>query len=114
MLREVLSGISVAPLSSQLSDDPAMREFLRDFGNQLQDVITQLDEAMRANQTDVLERTTRNLKGTAGQYGYPQIAELARELETGMYEGVAPAMLIEKFSRLRSLCQRASLACTAS
>ncbi|MEM7229074.1 MAG: response regulator, partial [Planctomycetota bacterium] len=111
VLKQLLSDIVVEPLASALHAEPEMIEFLRSFGNQLEETIHTISSAMTTNDLTLLSKTVRQLKGNAGQYGYPMISDLARTVESELAGGTAITELGNQIDELRLLCRRAQVAC---
>ena len=104
---EAMSG--VAPLRSELVDDPDMLELVDLFVGELPDRIQAIAAALETHDTDSVTRLAHQLKGAGGGYGYPKITEDAAALERAARDGVEPEQLRSCFDALSLTCHRATL-----
>ena len=89
---------------SQYADDPAMTEALEEFLGGLPEHIEFMRVSLAARCHEKLRRRGHQLKGAGGSYGYPQLSEAAKELETAAdnADDEAAGLAIGK---LATLCQ---------
>ena len=69
------------PIRSELADDPDFRELLEEFGAAIPERRDALLAAHGRAAYDDLRSRAHQLKGAGGGFGFPQLSELAAELE---------------------------------
>lgn len=69
------------PIYSAFADDSDFRELLEEFAAALPKRRDGLQAAYRAGAFDELRSRAHQLKGAGGGFGFPQLSELAAELE---------------------------------
>ena len=74
------------PLFSEFAKDPDMIELVELFVNELPARIKAMQEAIAANNLDVLKRAAHQLKGAGGGYGFPSVSAAAGRLEHSIVE----------------------------
>src|SRR5882757_577962 len=72
---------STGPVRSAFADDPDFRELLEEFAAALPERRDGLIGAHQSGAYDVLRTKAHQLKGAGGGFGFPQLSELAAELE---------------------------------
>lgn len=75
------SSESSAAVRSEYADDPDFRELLEEFAAAVPERRQGLVDAHRANDQTALRMRAHQLKGAGGGFGFPQLSELAAELE---------------------------------
>jgi HPt (histidine-containing phosphotransfer) domain-containing protein len=110
MLRKFLRDDETAPtpsdavVSAKLSDDAEMNQLLLDFIDSLPVRVEDLVTACEGEDWATIETGAHKLRGSAGLYGFPELASLAEHMEAlakkrdGGVRGVA--------SQATELCQR--------
>ena len=74
-------------ITSQLViEDPEMIDIVTEFVDELPGRITEIRDAHRALDWDLLRMCAHRLKGAGGSYGYPKLSEIAATLEQGFIE----------------------------
>ena len=68
-------------LAQQLAQDPQMQALKQQFSAQLPTLHQQLQQHFSQQQWQALAYAAHSLKGSAGSMGYPEITQLAGELE---------------------------------
>lgn len=69
------------PLVSQYASDPAMRPLIERYVDRLQDQVRQIETLLAKNPKEpALRKATLDIKGSAGNYGYPTLSEAAHRL----------------------------------
>jgi len=97
------------PVTSALLDDgDEFTTLVKEYVDHLSQLLNELDGLMNSQQWDALRKEIHDLKGGGGGFGYPQITELAREIETAMDDADYDA-LPALFDRLRKLERRIAL-----
>ncbi|HEX4070313.1 MAG TPA: Hpt domain-containing protein [Planctomycetaceae bacterium] len=69
------------PVRSTFADDEDFVELLRAFADTIPEKQQTVLELRRAGSFDELRRWAHQLKGAAGGYGFPELTEVAAELE---------------------------------
>jgi len=68
-------------LADKLAQDPAIIALKQDFSRRLPELLLQLEHLQKQGELHQLQYEAHSLKGCAGSMGYPQITELASQLE---------------------------------
>jgi histidine phosphotransfer protein HptB len=68
-------------LVSQLAGDPDLRDLIEQFVTELPHRLATLRMAACADNLPEVGRLAHQLKGAGGSYGFPQLSEVAKELE---------------------------------
>jgi HPt (histidine-containing phosphotransfer) domain-containing protein len=66
---------------SDFAGDPDFRELLEQFAAAMPERVAELREAHRSAAYEALQVQAHQLKGAGGGFGFPQLTELAAELE---------------------------------
>jgi CheY-like chemotaxis protein/HPt (histidine-containing phosphotransfer) domain-containing protein len=101
-------GSTAAPpglLASGSIDEDEKAELLAAFLGDLSNQITGIEEALRAGDLETLVELAHKLRGSAGMYGFPEIAEAARVVEKQGAEPTEPTAAVKE---LVDLCRRAN------
>lgn len=83
---------------------------LQRFVAGLPDRLRQLDTALEQPNWEDVARLSHQIRGAAGSYGYPTIAEQAWRIEQISQAEKSQAMSADAFSRLETLCLSAQRA----
>lgn len=97
--------LSLEPIFSELlKEESSFDELIHQFIDTLKGMQYKISNSFRKNETDTLARVIHDLKGTAGGFGYPDLTELAENIEVSMKEKESntTARLLEKFN---SMCE---------
>ncbi|HEX4911587.1 MAG TPA: diguanylate cyclase [Permianibacter sp.] len=100
--------------SGAMTPEQQLQQFREQFARQLPDRCNQLGESYaRASAGDAsarteLQRALHSLVGAGGTFGFPQISQLARQLEQQVREGLLPSAL-EFQAQLRGMVQLVQL-----
>jgi signal transduction histidine kinase/FixJ family two-component response regulator len=91
---EAPAGQQESIVSCILEDAPEMAELVEKFIEQLPAMLGSIDEAWKAGDWQMLKARAHDLKGMGGSYGFPQLTEVARRIESELVEqnhdGIAP------------------------
>ena len=68
-------------VSELLCEDPDLHDIIEEFVDGLSDRIVQLKQAFDELDWSQLKTLAHRLKGAGGSYGYPDISELAAQME---------------------------------
>jgi HPt (histidine-containing phosphotransfer) domain-containing protein len=82
---------------------------LPNFVLNLSGYVTAISDAMERGDAAKAARVTHDLKGSAGGYGYPQISELAQQLESALKTGCETTQLTLLVEQIATTCQQALL-----
>ncbi len=86
-MNNVPSGSVPSRLVSQLViEDPEMIDVVEEFVGELPNRITEMQNAHRELDWELLRTCAHRLKGAGGSYGYPMLSEVAATLERGFIE----------------------------
>ena len=90
------------PLRSAYADHPVISEILGEFVNRLEPRVKAMETALREGRSEELRQIAHQLKGAAGSYGYPSLADAAKTLEDEARGGQlgAAAMAVERITVL--------------
>lgn len=94
-----------AAIRSALADDPAFAPLLDMFVDELPDRISALETAWQAAALDDVRTLAHQLKGAGGGYGYPDVTDAARELETAIKSGDQADHIRQLIDELEAVCQ---------
>jgi histidine phosphotransfer protein HptB len=96
------------PLHSEFANDPDFRELLEEFAAAMPVRREGLLEAHRSAAYDLLRQRAHQLKGAGGGFGFPQLSELAAELEQAC-EADDPARIAEMLELVVGCINRISV-----
>lgn len=102
-------GENNLPLVSALWNDAKLRPLILNFLEQLETDIEELERLVLAREFNQAVPMLRDLKGSAGGYGYPRICEVARELENVLTCSQSQDQLRTLFDELGALCASACI-----
>jgi HPt (histidine-containing phosphotransfer) domain-containing protein len=88
-----------AAIHSEFADDPEFRELLEEFAAAMPVRREGLLEAHRTAAYALLRQRAHQLKGAGGGFGFPQLSELAAELEQAC-KADDPARIAEMLERV--------------
>ena len=89
-------------IRSIYEDDPDMAELVRSFVTELALRVETLEQLVSAESLEDLQRMAHQLKGAGGGYGFPQITEVAADLEQALKQGADESVVKE---RTGALCE---------
>lgn len=98
-----------SPLPSTLAHDPVVMRVIDGFIANLDSRITNFRDAGQKERWDEVARLAHSLKGTAGNYGFPDIVAIAREIEDQICETKDFNLLENSIGKLGSLAHRARI-----
>lgn len=102
------SSSSSGPVRSELADDPDFREILSEFALALPERSAGLVAAHRGGRADELRIQAHQLKGAGGGYGFPELSNLAAELEVAC-QAHDPARIAETLEALVGYMNRVTV-----
>jgi signal transduction histidine kinase/FixJ family two-component response regulator len=71
-----------APIVSELlKDEPDLLDLVQEFVRKLPDMIRKIEAAYNKKDVEELRQEVHTLKGTGGNFGYPELFELAKKIE---------------------------------
>lgn len=77
------------PIYSELAqDDPDFEDIVELFVEGLSDRLADMKKALEKNDLDSLRQLAHQLKGSGGGHGYPQLTDMASDLEIQAREGL--------------------------
>lgn len=102
------SGVIPRLLVSEYADDAEMMEIVRPYVRDLPDRAAAIQHALDDGDLDIVRALAKQLKGSAGSYGFPQITAAAgavdKAIVAGDEEGKVRAR-VEELSRLASIAR---------
>jgi HPt (histidine-containing phosphotransfer) domain-containing protein len=97
---------SLEPLRSPYQDDPEFRGLLREFVRALPERTAELRAAMGSADLARIIKLAHQLKGAAGLYGYPPLADAVRQLEDAALVGFDASRLRQLLREVERQCRR--------
>ena len=94
------------PIYSSLAADPDLREIVLMFVDEMPDRVATLSSELTARDWDGLRRTTHQLKGAAGSYGFASISHAAATLESALRNCEPEEQVRAAAVELVDLCNR--------
>ena len=94
----------IMPLRSQFADDPEMGELLVLFLSELESKVNAMRTSVESGDVDTLTRVTHQVRGAAGGYGYPQITNIAAQVEETLRGGGSCEQVESTVYDLLGLC----------
>lgn len=96
-----------SPLPSTLANQgPEFDRIIDQFVHKLPELLVAIENAYLAGEYTKVFELVHNLKGMGGGFGYPQLTDLAMQIESaaqvGDYQGIAP-MIAALFSLARRI-----------
>ena len=76
------TGDAPDTIQSEFADDPDLADIIDEFVAGLAGTLDAMEDASANNDHEGLQRLAHQLKGTGGGYGYPQLTDAAKALET--------------------------------
>jgi CheY-like chemotaxis protein len=113
-LSQLADWIKREPLISTLQDDPSLAELIDGFVQDLHDQTAWLQRKLEEGDIEALGRLARQLKGSAGSFGFEPISEAAAALEAGVAASLPASELGDIVQRLIDLGIRAQTSESAS
>jgi HPt (histidine-containing phosphotransfer) domain-containing protein len=95
-----------SPIFSTLRDRPAFAALVREYAAGLPALVADVVGRLDADDLNQARKLAHRLKGSAGGYGFPDIARLAAEVEASAGAGDR-ATAARAAQTLRTLCERA-------
>jgi len=96
----------IAPIHSQLADDPDLFELVRMFVDEMPARIEQLLCHFDSKNWGELKSTTHKIKGTVGCYGFGDVVPAARKLEQALKRNMPEENIRQSLVELIDLCKR--------
>lgn len=91
-----------------LSTDEDLRELVVMFIDEMPERTAKIETEFEASNWDELQRTTHQLKGAAGSYGFMEISPAAAEVEDLLKSSASVDKIKQKVQELLDLCRRAT------
>jgi len=102
---EQASSVDTAIYSKLLDDEPEFKDILQSYHKYLEKFHQQIIESHQSGDQAKFRRILHDLKGTAGGYGYPQLTQLAEQIEiqNKQRDRESVAILLDQ---LNAMCER--------
>ena len=94
-----------AVISLLAADGSKTRSLIEKFVNNLSNTVDTIEQLIQEQDWDNLSDTIHQLKGTSGNFGYPQVASLAEKMEKHIYAKDKEALVFDCVE-LKSMYQR--------
>jgi HPt (histidine-containing phosphotransfer) domain-containing protein len=95
------------PLYSQaLPDNPEIAELIPQFLRELCEKREQMATALDFGDIDSLRIAAHNYRGSGGSYGFPELSEVAGELEDAAQDGSIDDQVRQAFARFSAVTER--------
>lgn len=98
--------LAEGPLKSLFHDDPRVAPVLPPFVQGLSDRIAEFTAAVESGDLPKVGRLAHTLKGTASNYGYPELADIAILIESRVKKDNRDDMVLTDLQSLREVCGR--------
>ena len=95
-----------SPITSELADDPELKDLLAHFVGLLPEKVTQLAGLFAARDMEALRRFVHQIKGSAGGYGFPELTARAAQLEAQLHAQISLESIRAGVDELASLIRR--------
>ncbi len=95
------------PIASQFEQDEDLAELIPMFIDELETRAQQLREAFDNNDADAIRELAHKVRGSAGGYGFPELTDLAGQVEDSLRSGAPVADVTEDLGELLGHCQAA-------
>ncbi len=100
---------TLTPAWAELLEDEDMRVLVAQYANEMPERIKLLQQAIATRDFAWLRRLAHQIKGSAGLYGFPELAAKAAELESLIHSQKSDTVLISTTSALVELCKQPQL-----
>ncbi len=77
----------VGPVASSISNDPDFAEILEFYLASMSEKEVRIREMVRTGDFVSLQREAHQIRGSAANYGFPQLSDLSREVEEACRRG---------------------------
>jgi HPt (histidine-containing phosphotransfer) domain-containing protein len=105
-INDLTINASDASIFSELNPNSNSSELIGFFVEQTKTAARELGDALAADDLEAIRRTCRNLKSTAGGYGFSGVAEAARHADTALATATQLADAAKQVQYLMSLLKR--------
>ena len=75
-------------LSDELANDPEFLALVAEFVKGLPHQVSTITDAVDEKNWEVVEKVSHNLKGVGGNYGFPEISEIAANINNDMKKSI--------------------------
>jgi len=99
----------IAPIYSQLADDPDLHELVKMFVEEMPTRIERLTKEFCEKNWDDLKNLAHQLKGAAGSYGFGEVTPAAEKLEHSLQRHVTEEEIQQSLVELLDLCRRMAI-----
>ncbi|HIF32105.1 MAG TPA: response regulator, partial [Planctomycetaceae bacterium] len=93
---------------STIADNPAFADIQKSYCRRLAETAELLLASMNSGDTEAVENTVHRVKGTAGNYGFPEITEIAQTILALLHEGVELSVIKDNIESLTDSMMTAS------
>lgn len=105
--RDLSADSSLSPIVSEQWNDREMRPTITQFLERLADRITDMHRQINERELDSLRDTVRDIRGTSGGFGFPQISETAKSVIERIKDTEDPNEVRAILDELIAMCSAA-------
>ena len=96
----------IVPIYSQLADDPDLYDLVKMFVEEMPTRVDRLTKEFGEKNWCDLKNLTHQLKGSAGCYGFGEVAPAAGKLEQSLKNNLPEEEIQQSLVELLNLCRR--------
>ena len=91
---------------SSLGNDPDLHELVEEYISEMPDRLAAFGAAFKSGDLELLRRTTHQMKGAAGSYGFNQVTPYAAKLESAIVDNRPIDEICKLLDELLGMCLR--------
>ncbi len=95
---------SLPPIRSEMADDPTFAPLVEMFIEELQERLAAIESAWREREIEQLAALTHQLKGAGGGYGFQEVTNVSRSLESAVTDSEGEEQIERCLSELAAVC----------
>ncbi len=92
------------PISSQFEHDADLADLIPMFINDLETRVQELRDAFEAEDLEEVRLVAHKVRGSAGGYGFPDLTDIAGQVEDSIRSGCGVGEVGEELGELVGLC----------
>jgi histidine phosphotransfer protein HptB len=96
--------VAVREYYSRLAGDPDLGELVEMFVQEMPNRIAALLSQLDSSDWDNLRRTTHQMKGAAGSYGFDELSPCAGRVEAAIRDGLGAEEIRARVAELTEMC----------
>ena len=99
----------IAPIYSQLANDPDLYDIVKMFIDEMPTRIERLIKEFGEKNWDELKNTAHQLRGAAGCYGFEEVSPTAGKLEQALVTNLPEEEIQQSLNELIDICRRMAI-----